>query len=148
MIRFKPLDAELEWEWVHERAHPIRVYDTQGIVAYEDTTGEIAGIVVMDSWTPSGCQTHFAIDNPICIRRGLFSEVAHHIHVVCNRRYIFGLIPANNEAAHKFDLKMGFEEVARIPEGYDNGVDYIVVRLAREDNRWLPKEFREQEEVA
>ena len=145
MIKFKPLDAQCEWDWVHARAHPMRVKDTQGIVAYEDTTGKIAGIVIMDSWTPSGCQTHFAIDNPICIRRGLFREVAHHIHVVCNRRYIFGLIPANNEAAHKFDLKMGFEEVARIPEGYDIGVDYIVVRLAKEDNRWLAPEFREQE---
>jgi hypothetical protein len=39
---------------------------------------------------------------------------------------------------------MGFEEVARIPEGYDIGVDYIVVRLAKEDNRWLPDEFKEE----
>lgn len=143
MIKFKPLDTPAEWEWVNSRAHPMQVKDTQGIVAYEDTTSEIAGIVIMDSWTPSGCQTHFAIDNPICIRRGLFREVAYHIHVVCDRRYIFGLIPANNEAAHKFDLKMGFEEVARIPEGFDIGIDYIVVRLAKEDNRWLPKEGRE-----
>ena len=148
MIKFKPLDKQFEWDWVCQRAHPMQVKDSQGIVAYEDTTGEIAGVVVMDSWTPSGCQTHFAIDNPICIRRGLFREVAYHIHVVCNRRYIFGLIPANNEKAHKFDLKMGFEEVARVPEGYDIGVDYIVVRLAKEDNRWLPKEFREQEVAA
>jgi len=148
VIQFKPLTEQAEWDWIIKRAQPMRVLDTQGIVAYEDTTGEIAGIVVMDSWTPSGCQTHFAIDNPIAIRRGLFAQVALHIHVTCGRRYIFGLIPANNEAAHKFDLKMGFEEVARIPEGYDNGVDYIVVRLARENNRWLPKEFREQKEAA
>ena len=148
MIKFKPLTDEHEWLWIMARAHPMRVKDTQGIVAYEDSTGAIAGIVIMDSWTPSGCQTHFAIDNPICIRRGLFREVALHIHVVCERPYIFGLIPANNEYAHKFDLKMGFREVARIPEGYDIGVDYIVVRLAKEDNRWLPKEFREQRKVA
>ena len=148
MIKFKPLTEQIEWEWILKRAQPMQVKDTQGIVAYEDTTGEIAGIVIMDSWTPSGCQTHFAIDNPICIRRGLFREVALHIHVACDRRYIFGLIPANNEHAHKFDLKMGFREVARIPEGYDIGVDYIVVRLAKEDNRWLPKEFRQQEEAA
>ena len=142
MIAFKAMDSEVEWQWVLDRAHPMQVKDTQGIVAYENTTGNIAGVVVMDSWTPSGCQTHFAIDNPICIRRGLFREVAHHIHVVCNRRYAFGLVPANNEAALKFDLKMGFEEVARIPEGYDIGVDYIVVRLAKENNRWLSDEFK------
>jgi|TARA_R110000787_G_scaffold62155_1_gene140750 hypothetical protein len=148
MIMFKPLTTQAEWEWVKARAHPMQVDDSQGIVAYEDTTGEIGGIVIMDSWTPSGCQTHFAIDNPICIRRGLFREVALHIHVAHNRRYIFGLIPANNKKAHQFDLKMGFKEVARIPEGFDIGVDYIVVRLAKEENRWLPKEFREQELAA
>ena len=148
MIKFKPMTEKHAWDLIHARSHPMWMKDSQGIVAYEDTTGEIAGIVIMDSWTPSGCQTHFAIDNPICIRRGLFREVALHIHVACDRRYIFGLIPANNEHAHKFDLKMGFREVARIPEGYDIGVDYIVVRLAREDNRWLPKEFRQQEEAA
>ena len=69
MIAFKPMDSEVEWQWVLDRAHPMQVKDTQGIVAYENTTGNIAGVVVMDSWTPSGCQTHFAIDNPICIRQ-------------------------------------------------------------------------------
>ena len=144
MIRFKPLTEKAEWDWVFKRAHPLRTIDSQGIVAYEDATSDIAGIVVMDSWTPSGCQAHFAIDNPICIRRGLFREVAYHIHVASGRKYIFGLIPANNEHAHKFDLKMGFKEVARIPDGYGEGVDYIVVRMSREENRWLPKEMRQR----
>ena len=144
MIKFKPLTRPDEWTWVSERAHPMQAADTQGIVAYDDTTGKIAGIVVMDSWTASGCQAHFAIDNPMCIRRGLFSEVAHHVHVVCGRKYIFGLIPADNDRAYKFDLKMGFKEVARVPDGYAEGVDYIVVRMSREENRWLPEELREE----
>lgn len=144
VIKFKPMTEQHEWNWVVARAQPMWVHDTQGIVAYDDSDGHIAGVVVMDSWTPSGCQTHFAIDNPMCIRRGLFREVAYHIHVACQRRYIFGLIPANNERAHKFDLKMGFREVARIPDGFNEGVDYIVVRLAKEDNRWLPDEFKQE----
>ena len=144
MIKFKPLTRPDEWTWVSERAYPMQAADTQGIVAYDDTTGKIAGIVVMDSWTQSGCQAHFAIDNPMCIRRGLFSEVAHHVHVVCGRKYIFGLIPADNDRAYKFDLKMGFKEVARVPDGYAEGVDYIVVRMSREENRWLPEELREE----
>ena len=144
MIKFKPLTEASEWDWVWERAHPLQCKDSQGIVAYEDTTGKIAGIVIMDSWTPSGCQAHFAIDNPICIRRGLFSEVAHHVHTVAGRKYIFGLVPANNEHAYKFDLKMGFKEVARIPDGYGEGIDYIVVRMSREENRWLHKEMKQE----
>jgi hypothetical protein len=37
---------------------------------------------------------------------------------------------------------MGFKEVARVPDGYKEGVDYIVVRLAKEDNPWLPEQFK------
>ena len=144
MIKFKPLTRPDEWTWVEKRAHPTRCADTQGIVAYDDSTLQIAGIVIMDSWTASGCQAHFAIDKPMCIRRGLFSEVAHHVHVVCGRKYIFGLIPADNDRAYKFDLKMGFKEVSRVPDGYAEGVDYIVVRMSREENRWLPEEMRKE----
>ncbi len=144
MITFKRLETAAEWEWIRSRSYPILVSDTQGIVAYDEKTGKIAGIVVMDSWTPSGCQTHFAIDNPMCIRRGLFREVAIHIHVTCGRPYLFGLVPANNEKALAFDLKMGFEEVARVPDGFAEGVDYIVLRMAREDNPWLPEEFKQE----
>ena len=98
----------------------------------------------MDSWTASGCQAHFAIDKPMCIRRGLFREVAHHVYVVCGRKYIFDLLPADNDRAYKFDLKMGFKEVSRVPDGYAEGVDYIVVRMSREENRWLPEEMRKE----
>jgi hypothetical protein len=141
MIQFKAMDRQEEWDWIWERAYPLRTIDTQGIVAY-DGNGKICAMVVMDSWTPSGCQTHFAIDNPMAIKAGLFQQVAIHIHVTAGRRYIFGLIPADNEKAHKFDLKMGFKEVARVPDGYREGVDYIVVRLAKEDNPWLPEQFK------
>ena len=44
MIAFKPMDSEVEWQWVLDRAHPMQVKDTQGIVAYENTTGNIAGV--------------------------------------------------------------------------------------------------------
>lgn len=144
MIKFKPLNHDWEWEWVWQRAHPMWVKDTEGIVAYEDTTGKIAGVVVLDSWTPSGCQSHFAIDNPMCIRRGLFNVVAEYVYDTRGRKYIFGLIPANNPDAYKFDLKMGFKEVSRVPEGYDIGVDYIVVRMSRDECRWAPKRVEEE----
>jgi hypothetical protein len=144
VIKFKKLDHPHEWMWVKQRAHPMPVEDTEGIVAYEDTTGKIAGVVVMDSWTPSGCQAHFAIDNPVCIRRGLFNMVAEYVYDIRGRKYIFGLVPADNERAYKFDLKMGFKEVARVPEGYNVGVDYIVVRMSRDECKWAPKALKER----
>tara|TARA_R110000787_G_scaffold3980_3_gene15521 strand:- start:3166 stop:3609 length:444 start_codon:yes stop_codon:yes gene_type:complete len=145
MIKFKPLTDQAEWDWMAKRASPMRVEDSQGLVAYNEATGVISGIVVMDSWTKSGCQAHIAIDNPMCIRAGLLREAFFHIHVTCDRKYVFGTVPAGNKKAYDFDLKMGFEEVARIPDGYAEGVDYIIIRMSRENNPWLPKRIEQKE---
>ena len=148
MIKFKPLTEQKEWDWISKRAKQAQVEDSQGLVAYKDDSGEILGIVVMDSWTKSGCQAHIAIDNPMCIRAGLLSEAFFHIHVTCDRKYAFGAIPANNKKAYNFDLKIGFKEVARIPDGHAEGVDYIIIRTSRENNPWLLKKSSEKRKAA
>jgi hypothetical protein len=135
-IYFKPLTEQAEWEWIWERAHPLQCKDTQGLVAH-DEKGIIQAIVIYDSWTPDSCQVHFAIDNPMVIRRGFLNEGFGHAFNTCGRKRIFGLIPANNDRAHKLDLHIGFREVARIPHGYSQDVDYIVVGMEKEDCRWL-----------
>tara|TARA_R110000803_G_scaffold57597_1_gene115546 strand:+ start:169 stop:612 length:444 start_codon:yes stop_codon:yes gene_type:complete len=137
MIKFKPLTEQKEWDWIAKRAKQTQVEDSQGLVAYKDGSGDILGIVVMDNWTKSSCQVHIAIDNPFCIKAGLLSEVSYHVHVVCGRNYILGLVPANNKKAHAFDLKIGFKEIARIPDAYDEGVDYIILRISKDSNPWL-----------
>lgn len=142
MFIFLPLTKVQEWEWVRERAYPIRCEDTQGIVAY-DENGSIQACVVLDSFTVDACSAHIAIDNPFVIRHGFLHEVARHVFIACNRKRLFGLVPANNEKALKLDLHMGFEEVARIPDAYASGVDYIVIRMERQNCRWLPQEVRE-----
>ena len=135
MIEFKPLATEEEWAWVRERAHPIACEDSGGVVAYDDRG--IQAICVWDSFTVDACSVHFAIDNPFVIRAGFFDEVARHLFVTCGRERIFGLVPADNERAIKLDLHMGFEEVARVPDGYAKDIDYIVMRMDRETSRWL-----------
>jgi len=139
MIKFKPLTEQKEWDWIVKRAKPTQVQDSQGLVAYKDNSGDILGVVIMDNWTKSSCQVHIAIDNPFCIKAGLLVEAAYHIHVVCNRKYVFGLVPANNKKAYAFNLKIGFKEVARIPDAYAEGVDYIIVRMSKNNNPWLLK---------
>jgi hypothetical protein len=141
MIKFRAMTTEAEWKWVWERAYPMWMKDTQGIVAYDDATDEIKAIVVFDSFTPDACNTHFAIDSPIAIRRGLFHEVAHHVFNTCGRKRFFGLLPGNNEKALKLDKHIGMVEVARIPHGYREGVDYIVLGMDRKQcARWLREE--------
>ena len=135
-VLYKPLTEDYEWSWLVQRASPIRCQDTQGIVAY-DERGLILAICAMDSWTADACSVHFAIDKPMVIRRGFLNEVARYLFLDRGRKRIFGLIPANNDRAHKLDLHIGFREVARVPHGFREGVDYIVVCMEKDECRWL-----------
>lgn len=141
-MKFKPMDLKEEWHWFKARTHVILCEDTQGIVAVNEQGG-IAGIVVFDTWTPTSVNVHMAIDNPLCIRHGIFTEVSIHAYIRNGKKRLFGLVPSNNEKALRLDRKIGFTEVARVPDALDDGVDYIVMRLDKEDCRWLPEEFRE-----
>ena len=148
MISFKPVTNDTEWKWVWTRAHPMRVKDSQGIVAYDTETNDIKAICVMDSFTPDSCCTHFAIDSPIVIRRGFFHEIAHHIFITCDKKRFFGLLPSNNPKAVKLYKHTGIVEVARIPHGYREGVDYIVLGMDRKQcARWLNEEHLYQDKV-
>jgi hypothetical protein len=141
VIKFKPLTDKVEWDWVRTRAHPIACSDSQGIVAYDDRG--IQAVCVADSFTVDACSVHFAIDSPFAIRSGFFNEVARHLFIECDRKKIFGLVPASNKKAIKLDTHMGFKEVARIPDAYAEGVDYIVLRMDRKTSRWLSDEQKE-----
>lgn len=141
MITFKPLTTSQEWDWFKERTHVIACEDTQGIVAHRGA--DILAVAVFDSFTVDGCSVHFAIENPMVIRRGFLSEIAYHAYVVLDRSRLFGLVPDNNERAIKLDRHIGFKEIARVPRAISKDVGYIVMELEKKDCRFLPEELRE-----
>ena len=140
MIYFKPMTEQFEWEWVWERARPMWMRDTTGLVAYNDRA-EIQAVCVFDSITQDAYNAHFAIDSPIAIRRGFFHAVADHIFNRLGKKRFFGLLPGDNEKAIKLDKHIGMVEVARIPHGYAEGIDYVVMSMDRKQcARWLNEE--------
>ncbi len=136
MIFFLPMTRDDEWDWIKTRASLIRCDDSQGIVAY-DEQGFIAAACVADSFTPDSCNVHFAIDRPLVIKYGFLHEIARHLFITCGRKRIFGLVPANNQKALKLDVHIGFREVCRVPDGFAEGVDYVVLRMDRDTSPWL-----------
>jgi len=137
-----PLSASHEWQWVKERTHVIACEDSQGIVAYDDEYNILA-VVVADSFTVDACCVHIAVDNPFVMRHGFLEEVARHLFVTCGRKRLFGMVPENNKKALKLDAHLGFTEVARVPDAVAEGVAYVIMRLEKQDCRYLPQEFRE-----
>jgi hypothetical protein len=145
MIHFKALDQGYEWEWFKGRAHVIRCEDTKGIVAY-DGNGNIVAVMAADSFSPDSCNVHLAITNPIVIKYGFLNRCFEYLYFQLGRRHVFGMVPANNARALKFDKHIGFTEVARIPDGVGTGTDYVILRLNKDDCRWI--QHAQEERVA
>ena len=140
---FKPLETQLEWAWVAERAYTMLNSDVCGIVVLNDV-GVIQAVAVFDNFTRNACSVHFAIDNPMVIKHGFINEIARYLFNVRGRTRIFGLVPADNTRALKFDKHLGMKEVTRIPNALDEGLDYVVLSMTKEECRWLAPEQKQE----
>jgi hypothetical protein len=61
----------------------------------------------------------------------------------CGKERMFGLVPANNAKALKLNKNIGFRAVAEVPDALDDGIGYIIMRLDKQDCRFLPEELKE-----
>jgi hypothetical protein len=53
---------------------------------------------------------------------------------------VFALVPANNEKAVKLDYRMGYKLIARLPDAFAIGEDYLLMGMKREECIFLPKQ--------
>lgn len=144
MIYFKALSTQPEWNWMHALCHMIKCEDSQGIIGY-DEKGIIKCGAVFDSFTVDACSVHLAMLSPMALRYGFLDEIAKHLFITCSRERVFGLVPSNNSKAIKLNSHLGWKEVTRIPDAVSSGVDYIVLRMDKEDCRWLHHKTKEEE---
>jgi hypothetical protein len=135
-VKFVPLNPHQHWQWVEENIEATWCADTKGIVAVDDH-GEIAAALVFDSWTYTSVVCHFAIPNPMAIRRGLFTEGYNYIFETSGRRIMLGITPTDRVKALKLLKHMGWEEVYRLPDGFAEGIDLVYSRFTKE--QWLSK---------
>jgi RimJ/RimL family protein N-acetyltransferase len=142
LISFKLIDNDLEKLWAKNRTHAIICEDTQGIMAYDDE--KFVACAIFDSFTVDACNVHWAITNPFVLRRGFLPAICDYLFNIRGRERIFGLVPSDNQKALRLDTHIGMREVARIPDAFSKGVDYIVMRMDKSDCQWLT-EVREQE---
>ena len=139
-VRYAPL-REAGWKWLEKRAKPIRCEDTTGFIALRGN--QIVAAVAFDSWTENSCLAHIAIEDPFVLRHGLlelaFDFTFHH----AGRGIVYGMTPANNLKALRFNKKIGFKELYRLQNGYKVDVDYVLQEMRRENCRWIAPEYRQ-----
>lgn len=142
-IRFRKLVPQDIYEV--QRHMPFAASQNQtGIVAYDDNTSEYAAIFIAQEWTATAAFVHQVIMKPMVIRHGWFEEIANYMFTHAARIKLFGMAAETNWKALNVMEKLGFKEKARLEDGYDMGVDFVLMELKREEcPYWIEPELAE-----
>lgn len=138
-IMFRAFHGPTDWGWVNEQVGVLQVEDTSGIMAIDVETNTTVGACILDNWTANSVQAHFMANSPLVLRHGFVEECFDYVFNYADKKFIYGMVPSDNEKALKLNAHMGFTEVLRLPEAFKDGVDYIVMELKRENCKYLPK---------
>jgi hypothetical protein len=85
------------------------------------------------------CCIHTVIQRPDLLTRKIIREAFEYPFIVCGLEALLGLVDSTNDDALRFDTKLGFKEVYRVPGGGTDG-DLIVMQMLRGECRWLRKD--------
>jgi ribosomal protein S18 acetylase RimI-like enzyme len=137
------------WDEICQIMPLVRQEDTRGIASIDPESGELWGAVVCEDWTVTTVSCHIVINKPRAFRDGLHTELTDYVFNQAGRIKIMGLVPADNDRALKLNRHLGFSELFRIEDGYDWGIDYVVMELKKEDcPYWTPREIDYGQESA
>lgn len=73
---------------------------------------------------------------PRAMLRAVFGFAFKHREV----EMLIGIVNSLNERAMRYDIHLGFKEVARIPDMHDNGGDIVLLAMKRADCRYIKDE--------
>jgi len=132
-LEFRSFVGEHDWGWVQQQVPILRIEDTCGLMAIDTEKNETVGACIIDNWTENSAQVHLMMTSPMVIRHGFINFVAHFLYRECQLKYLYGLVPADKTKAVALNTRMGFKEVARLPDAWCDGVDYLIMSMTPAD---------------
>ena len=128
-------EKERVGDWVAPRVRrgaPWANYEAIGLAQGDEL---IAG-VVFDSYVPAArCCMHVAGEGRTWLNRDFLWVCFDYAFEQMGCKTIVGLVDADNADALRFDRHLGFQELARIPQGAGD-CDLVVLAMQREMCRW------------
>ena len=133
-----------DWRWLVDRTGCALTTDFAAIEAIQLLPGfpedreayRVRGMVGYCNTTKTAIQLHMAVDAP-CVWRKLLVPALAYPFLQADKRICLGVIPANNPKSIRFTQHVGFREVHRIRDGWDEGEDLVFLELRREECRYL-----------
>lgn len=131
------------WEFFYAKLGLHYSEDFRGVVHVPDECGkqtmnmdDVAVAVGYNSFVGKTCCMHTVIQRPDLVSPRIVREAFEYPFVVAECVAVLALVDSTNEAALKFDTKLGFKEIDRIPGGGVDG-DLVVLKMLRNECRWL-----------
>lgn len=108
--------------------------DSTAIVAARD--GVIGAAVAYEWLSGTTVECHIWIGDRRCVTRRFMREIFGYPFVQVRAKQIITHTAANNTASLALQARMGFRELARIPDGWDDGVDTVINIITSGECRW------------
>lgn len=130
-----------DFKWLAHRTGCAITTDFSAIQAVvlhpEDSTWySIRGMVGYCNTTRNAVQLHMAVTSPI-VWRTLLRPALEYPFLQSKKNICLGVIPEDNAKSIRFTKRAGFTEVHRVKDGWDMGVDLVVLELRKEDCRYI-----------
>ena len=122
-------------------AHDVRLPpsgDFQAFGTVSEVTETLMGVVAFNGFWGHVCTMHTAGEGNWVSRKLIWRSFDYPFRQL-GLQAVLAPVAASNTRALKFDAKMGFKEVHRVRNGWDEGDDLIILQLLREDCCWLPR---------
>lgn len=129
--------------WLIERVGCFLTPAAKGVKVV-DGSGATKALAVFDRWTYNCAEAHIAVDEPMALRTLCREAFPWYF---AQRGVLLGIVRASNTKALKLDFHLGFKEQTRVTDGMDRGEDLVILRMRREECRWMKARHvpREQE---
>jgi RimJ/RimL family protein N-acetyltransferase len=112
--------------------------DFQAFGSVSARTDELLGVVAFNGFWGHVCSIHTAGAGN-WMSRSLIWRTFDYPFRQLDMRALMAPVAASNTRSVNFIKRMGFKEIHRVPNGWDEGDDLIVLQMLREDCPWLAK---------
>lgn len=136
-------ERSLVWSYFNKHLGVRESSDFRGVLyvpdEFDGRTMEmehIAVAVAYNGFVGRTCCMHTVITRPDLVSPRIVRNAFEYPFLRADCMAVMGLVDSDNDAALRFDSKLGFREVARIPDGGFTG-DLVVMQMLRSECRWL-----------
>jgi RimJ/RimL family protein N-acetyltransferase len=123
------------WQFLVAHGVTIPISSDFEAIGRLNSGGHLIAVVGYNGFNGRMCNIHVAgIGN--WMSRNLIKNAFHFPFVQRGVRHIFATIAVNNPRSLRLNRRLGFRDILRIPDGYDIGIDTIVLKLSSEECKW------------